>query len=266
MFGILFFVFIAICGGLYAIQNGINDVKIYKDTKDEFNGYYIDSLGRKREIGTGNLIYILSDDYGDDIMYTPKGKFMKNITEIKRHKFIETIQNFESDSTAYWCDLREYHENEWANISGHRYRDKETNKLYVVRKFEVDGLKYKERNYVSGMMETIVTKSSLSFYMDIDNGHLVRPTDCCFDLEKRYEHEKNYMENNKQGIQAFIDDFNSKQDIDMQNKGADGFEDHFYFNSNCASDTLLDGQWYDFCNNEGKLEQIKEESDVTWSH
>ena len=266
MFGILFFVFIALCGGLYAIRNGINDVRIYKDTKDDFNGYYIDSLGRKKEIGTGNQIYILSDDYGDDIMYTPRGRFMKNITEIKRHKFIDAIQNYESNSTAYWCDLRAYHENEWRNIDGPRYSDKETKNIYVVRDFDIDGFKFRKRNHVSGMMETIIRKESISFYMDITNGHLIRPTDGCFSLQKQYEQEENYMENNKQVIESFVDDFNHKQDIDIQNKNVDGFDSHFFFNSHSSCDTVLDHQWYAFCKNEGKLELIKEDDNTTWSH
>lgn len=268
MFGILFFVFVALCGGLYAIRNGINDVKIYKDTKDDFNCHYIDSLGRKREIGTGNLVAILSDDYGDDIMYTPKGKVVKNITEIKRHKFIDAIQTFKSDLTVYWCDLREYHENEWSEIQGPRYMDKDTGEVYIVRKFDVDGLVYRKRNNVAELMENHVKKESIDFYMSIDDGHLIRPTDSCLSRNKQLEYltEKDYLTKNKDVIQSFIDTFNQKQDIDIKNRGVDGFDDHFYFNSNSSYDFLADEQWHIFCKNQGKLELAKEKTETTWSH
>lgn len=273
MFGILFFIFIALCGAAAAIWKGIDDVKIYKDTKYDFGGYYIDSKGAHRQIGNGNLVAILKDDYGDEIMYTPKGKVITNITENQRHKFIDAIKsaihNGETNQTAYWCDLKEYHENEWAKINGCRYKDVENGNIYIVRAFDVDGLKYKRKNYTSGMVETKTTKRNIRFYMDISTGHLIRRADFDIWLEKKYPDREaiDYAEENQKRIEAFIKDFNQKQDIDIKNKGIERFEEHYYFNSNKEkNDSFLDNQWILFKAKDGVLEIEKEETKATWTH
>ena len=118
------------------------------------------------------------------------------------------------------------------------------------------------------MTENLTKKERIKFYMNITNGHLIRPTDGYLKLQKRFEYltEKDYIEKNKQVIQSFIDDFNNKQDIDIQNKGTKEFENHFYFNSNSACDTLVDNQWIEFCKNEGRLSVEEKKPETTWSH
>ena len=274
MFGILFFIFIALCGGAAAIKKVIDDVKIYPHTKSDFDGYYIDSVGHTRQLGTGNQVYVMADKYGDEIMYSTKSKMITNITKNQREKFIEAItnaiKNGETKQTAYWCDRREYHENEWSGIKGHRYKDAENGKIYIVRTFEVNGFKSKIHNYVSGMMETYIYKMDIHFFMDITNGHLIRKTDFTIRFDKEYPNREaaDFVKENEKTIQNFIDDFNKKQDIDIQNKGIKGFEDHYFFNDNkWQDDSFLDMQWVRFKRNEGVLELEKEETpEVTWSH
>ena len=272
MFGILFFIFIAFCGAAAAIWKGIDDVKIYKDTKYDFGGYYTDSRGTHRQIGTGNPVAILKDDYGDKIMYTPKGKVITNITENQRHKFTEAIQaalqNGETKQTAYWCDFREYHENEWSKIKGCRYKDALNGNIYIVRAFDVDGLKYKQKNYTSGMIETNTAKSNIRFYMNICNGHLVRKTDYTIRFEEEYPDKEAecFAEDNQKRIEDFIKEFNLKQDIDVKNKNVEGFDEHYYFNNNVQNDSMLDQQWNLFVKNNGNIEIEKEKPETNWSH
>ena len=232
MFGILFFIFMGICGIIAACRMALMDMQVYKYQKenppDHFEDYWMDASGHYISKKTGRICSvgkgILSDAANHECIVDVKThNIIRDFTEEKNVRVKELIMaSTDSSITAYkWVPPYSIAR---SKINGNRYVDKLTGDVYVARDFRLPTEGYKK----SGN-----TVFSCEFYMSISNGHLIRLTD---DFLQRYK----LCEEDMDLVNKFISEFNEKQDKDICNKGKYGFENHFYFNRNESVDLKLE--------------------------
>ena len=227
MFGILFFIFMGICGIIAACRMAWTDMQVYKYQEEHpgknFDDYWFDAnahmISRKygRPCFESNSLGIK----GHKCLIDSKTyEVIKDYTEEKNNRVKElVILSDNPNITAYKWDFAINEIDK--NIYGNRYIDKTTGKECVVRSFAVP---YGENR-----------SEICCFYMSLDNGYLLRITDGervrWNEDEKRHANDKyktDYVAL-KEAVEKFIVDFNKKQSSNRN-----------YFNLDKNHDFLLD--------------------------
>ena len=249
MFGILFFIFMGICGIIAACRMAWTDMQVYKYQKenppDHFEDYWMDASGHYISKKTGRICSvgkgILSDAANHECIVDVKThNIIRDFTEEKNNR-IRTLVMESDDPTITVYKWVPPYSIAGTKINGNRYVDKSTGDIYVVREFRLPMEGYKK----SGN-----SVFSCTFYMSISNGHLIRLTD-------RFLQQYRLCDDDMSLVNKYISDFNLKQDKDICNKGKAGFESHFYFNSNESVD-IKNEKIY----NEESISQ----NESNWSH
>lgn len=244
MFGLLFFGFVGICGILSAIRLGWMDMQVYKeqskDPDENFKDYWMNASGTYIHRQTGEKCF-RKKHLGHDCLISCKDlRIIKDYTEEKNERVKELVIGSNDDRiTAYkWIPMYKDLDEKFTDfpIKGMRAVDKKTGNIYVVRRFKVPRRETAEsrRSYSDSYI------FGCDFYMSIENGHLIRLSDGFI-----YEKYNKLSVEDKEDIEKFIEEFNNKQDIDIQNKGTNGFIDHFYFNDNKSFDLRLDAIYHE---------------------
>lgn len=266
MYGLLFFLFSAICGIIHATRMGWLDWQFYKMQRDnpnrseDFDDYWTDSCGRDISRKTGRPCFKSKgyEHYGvpghECLIDSKTFNVIKDYTEEKNVRVKNlTLSSDDSRITAYkWV----FRTNETSpKIKGDRYIDKETGTVMVARSLM----------FTAPNANGDETHIKLDFYMSLENGHLLRVTDWEKRNEKRgigYEyttlHSSDDYEQFTKSVAAFISDFNAKQDIAITKRDKDPFfEYNFYRNSDATDDLCLeilyasesvDKAFVDYCN------------------
>ncbi len=229
MFGILFFLFMAICGIIASIRMSILDIKMFNYQKEKgrknLDDYWMNASGTyiSRKTGRACIRSKYLGPKGHDCLIDCKTlEVIKDYTEEKNNRVKELVINSDKkDVTAYkW----EFPINEFKNIKGTKYIDKTTGEVLVVRKLNVP----------LGMTGSYNPAYIYIFecYLSITNGHILRLTD---DFLNSFE----ICDDNMNIINSYIEQFNIKQD-QRREKGINGFESMFYYNYCNFSDYKLD--------------------------
>lgn len=157
MFGILYLI-TGLVGKIgWSIKKNSRNIKCAKRTYNSKTNTYIDMYGVERT-PNGKYCKTTTDiKTGDIVQYNNNYQIIRNISEEDRIKeYANDCYTVVRDSeNRVFKDEKKY-------IVGVRYTDKKTGKKYVIRMFEVEDNGKKHR---------------LHFYMDANNGKLIRLTD-----------------------------------------------------------------------------------------
>ena len=243
MFGIMFFLFMGICGILAACRMAVMDMQMYniqrQDPDDDFEDYWMSASGRMisrkthRPCMKSNTLGVKGHDCLIDCKTLA---VIKDYTEEKNQRVKEMVMASEDDNITAYKVIPCYKKFP-SKIVGPRYVDKKTGDVYVVRQF---GVRKEGLDLIVGC----------NFYMSLKNGYLIRLTDD--DMVRR-----DYTDDDMFYIQKFIKEFNALQDKDIENKGISGFDEHYYHNKANSHDYLLE-KIYDQENIHPK--------EIKWSH
>lgn len=227
MFGLFFFMLIGICWVMSALIKAGKDIHDMPTTSMPDKGYYRDSTGHKRSLKTGQLVSYFDDWDGQEVLMNKHGKIIRNFSEEKNLRvFNRAIEANDGHTACREQPMLKKYSHGTDSLKGNRYKDLNSLRSYVVRQFKIDGLPKEYGEY------------DPNFFMDTQNGHLVRLTDTDSKIEK-YQAEEN-----KAIIDRFIRDFNANQDIDIKNKDRDAnFVSHFYGHGRIGHDPELDRLW-----------------------
>lgn len=230
MFGIMFFLFMGICGILAACRMAVMDMQMYniqrQDPDDDFEDYWMSASGKMisrkthRECMKSNYLGVKGHDCLVDCKTL---NVIKDYTQEKNDRVRDLVLGADNPGITAYMTVASY-EKSPSKIKGDRYIDIKTGDMLVVRDFKVaspDG----ERLYCS-------------FFMSLKNGHLIRLTDKCLE-------DRKFNDTQMKHINFYIQDFNMKQDVDIQNKGNDDFESHFYFNKNASFDLKINNIYHE---------------------
>ena len=167
-------------------------------------GIYTDRLGATRSLSTGKRVsidnlYCAEAKGKDAYMYNEKGVPIRNMSEeVREERYAQTkkeadpritVSLWKEGCTANLCGIngRPYY-------AGHTYKDLNNGKIYVCRMLEIP----KE---ITGS-----TMKKVGFYMDINNGLLVRESDSSKEMARRSGKGPS-----EEIISKFIQEFNDKQ-------------------------------------------------------
>ena len=227
-----------------AIEKARKDIYFNKnDTRT-----YYDYKGKRRSLDTGEQVsYYIDPKTQDHLLTTVHGKVLRNLSEEYRNekrvfaekhydKFHTVILFKEADSQR--CGKCEFSEA--------IYKDIKTEQKYVVREFKEEYSKILKRTekdiyYKAVLDKEVVEKlGKLVFYMDINNGHLVRLADSYLREIKRIKDKAEKTPNNEVNqalvkkyeydfvhAKEFIEKFNKYQDI--RKEGMDIKNDYLDF-------------------------------------
>ena len=196
MVGILYLLFIVIAlivGGTKAASENWEGIKRGKERQEQgknLQGTYYDRLGAERLLSTGQLAHVWEDNFDpcDDkwLWVGSPGVKTRNLSEEKRAmEFQETkrIGEFQGRTV----DV--YDKRYWSTYAGNRgkvviqgsfYKDLQTDKIYVCREFNLlyDPKTDSFRKYIKTVYGIDgETNVKLRYYMDVNNGMLVRIAD-----------------------------------------------------------------------------------------
>ena len=196
MFGILYVLFMIVAltiGGIKAASENWEGIKRGKERQAQgknLQGTYYDRLGAERLLSTGQLAHVWEDSFDpcDDkwLWVGAPGVKTRNLSEEKRAmEFQETkrIGKFQGRTV----DV--YDKRYWSTYAGNRgkvviqgsfYKDLQTDKIYVCREFNL--LYNPKTDSFRKYIKTVYgidgeTNVKLMYYMDINNGMLVRIAD-----------------------------------------------------------------------------------------
>lgn len=155
MFGLLYGLFCAGVAAFNGIKHTCEDVKSFKETKDEKTGTYYDRDCHTRLISNGDRAMFMRDPVtNDSVLYSLKEhKVVRNFSEEKRQEKLKQIKADGSATVVKWDE-------HYGTLSrkdgcwGHRYYDVTSDKFVVMRRIKL-----------------------YDYYMDMDTGMLIRPSD-----------------------------------------------------------------------------------------
>lgn len=234
MFGILFFVFMTICGILAACRMAGMDYQMYKYQKENpsegFEDYWTDASGHDIARKTGRPCSRGKWLNGHDCLIDSKTlNVIRDYTEEKNERVKELVMNSSDPGITAYMYIPMSDLNKPLEIKGNRYIDKATGEEYVVRTMEID-------------IEGEMFPRECDFFMSVKTGYLVRPTDQQNERWKeKPEAESAWIKKSEADLYLnhFVSDFNHKQEIDRKNENDSDFINHFYFNKNADEDSKL---------------------------
>lgn len=189
MFGLLYTLFVTLGYVKKEFTESIENSKYKKIYKNTDGLTYTDTKGRSRLLSTNEIVFYTHSPNGEYILENISGEIIKNFTLEERQQKQKNSKEaaIYNQSSTYCIDENDHH-NDWV-CKGKRFKDFKTGNIYVIR--NIQG-KY--------------------YYMDINNGFLVRKTD--WQLQKEQE---GMIHINTRDID--IESFNNKQKTIKKNSG-----------------------------------------------
>jgi len=170
------------------ITNEIKESLDNKECKEKYKNIdgltYTDSKGHSRMLSNNKMVFYTHNSNGDYILEDLSGNVIKNFSLEKRmQKQAELKQIALNEKASTYCIDENSHRNDWI-CQGKRFKDIKTGEIYVIRCIDY---KY--------------------YYMNINNGFIVRKTDWQIAKEQKGEICK-YLNKDLD-----IDSFNEKQKL-----------------------------------------------------
>ena len=184
MFGVLYAAFNLLFGAAARIDEDIDNNRRKNKAKNENKLIYSDHNNQDRLIENDRLVYKTTKGTDKVLVDLYSGKIYYNYT-----KENENIKISEAKSNNKTVIRNVYF---YRNI--HDYRNKIWYKCNILPE-------YKDIN--TGLLYVVLKINGIDFYMDVDSGHIMRPTD---------EEDLNNKKNNI-SIKNIIDVFNKSQDL-----------------------------------------------------
>lgn len=202
-------------GALYALGNlfssGYTSIKDYKRNEENKKKYYspetntyIDCKGISRDIKTNEPMRSWINHNGEVVVIDKNGREVRNLTNERFEKQYIEGKNKGLKAVPYGLDKHDDIIRE--KVCGQRYKDTTSGKLYVVRL--LDGH---------------------SYYMDIETGYLVSPSD--YELRSQYW-EKEYNSifyKDEKYFEDYIIEFNNNQDKIKEKPYSISAQDFHYY-------------------------------------
>lgn len=162
MFGLIYSLFVSVG----CVVHKANQHKENEENKVKYRHpdglTYVDIKGQSRLLTTNELVFYMTDRYGDYVLQNMSGRIIKNFSAEKREKELqERLETSHKNKESTYCIDDNTHEKEWTR-KGKRFKDFETGDIYIIR-----CINYKY------------------YYMRFDDGMLVRKTDYQIAYDKR---------------------------------------------------------------------------------
>lgn len=224
MFGIINVVSVFLGKISKSIIGGQYNYKVKQKAKNKMHDTYIDYDGKIRSVKTNKIVYRERLYNGDYVLKDDKLNIIRNYT---KEKLNNRYNNYINDNVIITVKLNDigYVNN---SCSGYRLLDLKTNNIYVERK--INNIDNKSKNYLDLKLDF---KYNMIFYMDINTGLFIRPSDYELNMNNAYKHiNSNYISDEKYKI--VIEKFNllqKEKDRDIHDKN--GFIESLYYINSC---------------------------------
>lgn len=171
------------------------EAKYFKrKTYNPQKGTYLDPYCRERLYSDDSLVYRYKNGYGENIVSYQNGTEI-NLTQKEYDEIPGTVTKL----TGY-----DYHNKShfFKQAIGFRYKDRANGKIYVVRRLEYENIPF-------------------LFYMDVNNGMIIRPTDGQIKIEQeaKRNNKRNYSQDEFNAIIEYFNDSinNSRAELLFRN-------------------------------------------------